>query len=178
MNIEQALNVNVSKIKDIKQLREIAHVTFSAMNKRIARIEKSGKTETPAYRGLKKQMKSDEPRFSTKGRDIEQLQREIIQAQTFAKSKTGSLSNIKSFEKDFFKKRLGLEEVPKDTSEFWSKYRRIHNQAKFQKGQESDIALQQYALMYESGVDVETEEAFEDLVNQTDMLMGFYNVED
>lgn len=119
-------NVDVTQMST-KQLKEVASVIFPAVNKRIQRLEAGGYGESSALRRLKASKNIETPKFrisDTKSRN--QLLSQIINAQSFAKTKTGSVSSLKKMEKDFFNRYGGKQNI--DTSEFWKEYRKFEEE--------------------------------------------------
>lgn len=129
-DIQNLSNLDVTQMTT-KELKEVGKVLFPVVNKRIQRLEKSGYSETPALRGLKLSQGTEKPKFSVRSaKNRNQLLSEIISAQNFAKSKTGSLSSVKSLEKGFFS-RYGAEfskEKSINSSEFWKEYRKFEEE--------------------------------------------------
>lgn len=125
-DVQNLSNVDVTQMST-KQLKEAANVLFPAVNKRIQRLEAGGYGESSAVRRLKSSKNTETPRFrisDTKSRN--QLLSQIINAQNFAKSKTGSVSSLKKMETDFFNRYGGKQNI--DTSEFWKEYRKFEEE--------------------------------------------------
>ena len=142
-DVQQISNVDISNMKDIKQLKEIANVLFPAVNKRIQRLEQAGYGETQALRGLKMSQGTETPKFKISNSKTEkQLKAQIIAAQNFVKSKTGSVTKVKKLSKDFWK-RYGYVKPPMNEKEMWEEFRKFEqadNGTKFSKA-ESDFAV-------------------------------------
>ena len=125
-DVQNLSNVDVTQMTT-KQLKEVANVLFPIVNKRIERLEKGGYGESSALRGLKLSQNTEAPKFKisdTKTRN--QLLSQIISAQNFAKSKTGSISSLKKMETDFFNRYGGKQNI--DSSEFWKEYRKFEEE--------------------------------------------------
>lgn len=76
----------------MKQYREEARRKVSLANKRIRRMEEQGLQESPAYKAL---VNNGETRFSVKGKDFNQLQKEVARMDRFIQAKTSTLTGIK-----------------------------------------------------------------------------------
>ena len=125
-DVQQISNVDITRMNE-KELKQIANVLFPAVNKRIQRLEKSGYGESPALKGLKKSQGVENPKFKiSNSKSRNQLMSQIISAQNFVKSKTGSVSKIKGLEKDFFNKYGGKGDI--DTSQMWEEYRKFEEE--------------------------------------------------
>lgn len=125
-DVQNLSDIDVTQMSH-KQLKEVASVLFPVVNKRIERLEKGGYGESSALRGLKLSQNTEAPKFKisdTKSRN--QLLSQIISAQNFAKSKTGSVSSLKRMEKDFFNRYGGKQNI--DSSEFWKEYRKFEEE--------------------------------------------------
>ena len=142
-DVQQISNADISNMKDIKQLKEIANVLFPAVNKRIQRLEQAGYGETQALRGLKLSQGTENPKFKISNSKTEkQLKAQIIAAQNFVKSKTGSVTKVKKLSKDFWK-RYGYDKPPMNEKEMWEEFRKFEqadNGTKFSKA-ESDFEV-------------------------------------
>ena len=151
-DVQQISNVDISNMKDIKQLKEIASVLFPAVNKRIQRLEQAGYGETQALRGLKMSQGTESPKFKISSSKTEkQLKAQIIAAQSFVKSKTGSLTKVKQLSKDFWK-RYGYDNAPMSEKEMWEEFRKFEqadNGTKFSKV-ESDFAVSKVRTVWDN----------------------------
>lgn len=96
MTTSELLNLSSVEISKLKkpQLRKIVQTLASTSNKRLKRLQQKGIT-TPASRYVDKSGK-----FSTKGKNINQLRAEYIRAKTFLQSKTSTLKGYKQFKKE------------------------------------------------------------------------------
>ena len=153
-DVQQISNVDISNMKDIKQLKEIAYVLFPAVNKRIQRLEQAGYGETQALRGLKMSQGTESPKFKISNSKTEkQLKAQIIAAQSFVKSKTGSVTKVKKMSKDFWK-RYGYDKAPMSEKEMWEEFRKFEqadNGTKFSKA-ESDFAVSKVRTVWDNPV--------------------------
>lgn len=120
--INKLTSIDINKLSD-KELREIANTYFSAMNKRLKRIEQADETGSPSYRNLAEKHKGG-ARFSSKGKSREELKSELAVAKHFSQSKVSTVSQIKKLKKEYFNKELGID-VPKNDKEFWKAYRKF-----------------------------------------------------
>ena len=153
-DVQQISNVDISNMKDIKHLKEIAYVLFPAVNKRIQRLEQAGYGETQALRGLKLSQGTETPKFKISNSKTEkQLKAQIIAAQSFVKSKTGSVTKVKQLSKDFWK-RYGYDKAPMSEKEMWEEFRKFEqadNGTKFSKA-ESDFAVSKVRTVWDNPV--------------------------
>ncbi len=151
-DVQQISNVDISNMKDIKQLKEIANVLFPAVNKRIQRLEQAGYGETQALRGLKMSQGTENPKFKISNSKTEkQLKAQIIVAQSFVKSKTGSVTKAKKLSKDFWA-RYGYNKAPMSEKEMWEEFRKFEqadNGTKFSKA-ESDFAVSKVRTVWDN----------------------------
>lgn len=81
---------NQEKEKRIKQLRREASRLVSMANKRLIRLEANKLTDVPAYQQLVDIM-GNKPRFSIRGKDYNELQREISRMRRFLDAKTSTV---------------------------------------------------------------------------------------
>lgn len=113
------------------ELRQVTGRMADAANKRLKRM---GKTKTPAVM----QAERSGGKFSTKGKDIDQLRAEYARVRAFLENPS---STKKGYEK--LKKEMGNEvgdEIPQERAEgFWDVYRRLSEiDPKFKKLPPSD----------------------------------------
>ena len=96
MTTSELLNLSSVEISKLKkpQLRKIVQTLVSTSNKRLKRLQQKG-ISTPASRYANKSGK-----FSTKGKNINQLRAEYIRAKNFLQSKTSTLKGYKQFKKE------------------------------------------------------------------------------
>ena len=96
MTTSELLNLSSVEISKLKkpQLRKIVQTLASTSNKRLKRLQQKG-ISTPASRYANKSGK-----FSTKGKNINQLRAEYIRAKNFLQSKTSTLKGYKQFKKE------------------------------------------------------------------------------
>ena len=96
MTTSELLNLSSVEISKLKkpQLRKIVQTLASTSNKRLKRLQQKD-ISTPASRYANKIGK-----FSTKGKNINQLRAEYIRAKNFLQSKTSTLRGYKQFKKE------------------------------------------------------------------------------
>ena len=78
------------KLKRIREFRREASRLASMANKRLQRLEGNKLTDSPAYQKLVEIM-GDRPRFSVRGKDYNELQREVARMRQFLNSKTSTV---------------------------------------------------------------------------------------
>lgn len=83
---------------DAKQYRKEASKVISMANKRLARLEKSNLTDSPAYAKLVDS--KGNPKFSVRGLDHNQLQSEMSKVKKFVQAKTSTVRGINTTLKD------------------------------------------------------------------------------
>ena len=81
---------NKEKQERIKKLRREASRLVSMANKRLIRLEANKLTDVPAYKQLVDIM-GNKPRFSIRGKDYNELQREISRMRRFLDAKTSTV---------------------------------------------------------------------------------------
>lgn len=163
MKLEDVEKLTSSDINQLsyKDLKKVARIYFDVANKRIKRLEKSKKGNTPALRGLKKQQDVESPHFGIKSTsNRNQLLKSVIQAKEFVNSKTSTLSGIKKIEKKFFIDELGVTKIPENTGDFWEEYRRFRelNPHLVSNPYDSKNAITKFFEVYKPGEYVDNEE--------------------
>ena len=100
MTTKELLNLSGVEISKLKkpELKKIVQTLVSTSNKRLKRLHQKG-ISTPASRYVYKSGK-----FSTKGKNINQLRAEYIRAKEFLQAKTSTLRGYKQFKKEVQKK--------------------------------------------------------------------------
>lgn len=95
MTINDILNMDYSFFNKMtrQELVKYTNQLVSAANKRIRRIEQQDKYYSHAYEGLKDIRNI--PRFSTKGKTLNQLRNEFVEVKDFLKSRTSTLRGIR-----------------------------------------------------------------------------------
>lgn len=116
-SVEYLLNLDPNSVQRMneKQLRQAVQTLSSAANKRLTRLEQTaiGKV-SPALLSVKE---SGRDRFSTKGKNLNQLRNEFSQASTFLKSKTSTIKGTKSWKRKV-ENKAGVEMTDAQFSEF------------------------------------------------------------
>lgn len=95
-SINDIMRMNVSKLNQ-KELRLVVGRLVSAGNKRLRTFEKSG-MESPSYSYVMKK-----GRFSTRGKNVNELRSEFSRARDFISSETGSVQKWKKVKKKVVK---------------------------------------------------------------------------
>lgn len=93
---------NKEKEERIKQLRREASRLVSMANKRLIRLESNKLTDVPAYQQLVDIM-GNKPRFSIRGKDYNELQREISRMRRFLDAKTSTVRGANQVLKEMAK---------------------------------------------------------------------------
>lgn len=81
------------KEKQIKEYRKEATRLMSMANKRLKRLEKNGLQDSPAYQ---KFLEGGTPKFSVKGKDYNELQKEVARMNRFLNAQTSTVRGINS----------------------------------------------------------------------------------
>ena len=76
------------KHQRMKEYRAEARRMVSMLNKRIKRLEETGYTDTPAYKGL---VESGVPKFSVKGKNFNELKAEVARMERFKNAVTSTI---------------------------------------------------------------------------------------
>ena len=79
------------KEKQIREYRKEATRLMSMANKRLKRLEKNGLTDSPAYQ---KFLEGGTPKFSVKGKDYNELQKEVARMNKFLNAQTSTVRGI------------------------------------------------------------------------------------
>ena len=112
---------------DAKQYRKEASKVISMANKRLARLEKSNLTDSPAYAKLVDS--KGNPKFSVKGLNHNQLQSEMSKVKKFVQAKTSTVRGINSTLKEMAKntgiKYKNLKELRSKASKFFELSSRV-----------------------------------------------------
>lgn len=88
------------KLKRIREFRREASRLASMANKRLQRLEGNKLTDSPAYRKLVEITGKDRPRFSVRGKDYNELQREVARMRQFLNAKTSTVRGATRVLKD------------------------------------------------------------------------------
>lgn len=101
------------------ELRQVTGRMADAANKRLKRM---GKTKTPATM----QAERSGGKFSTKGKDMDQLRSEYARVRAFLENPTSTKKGYEKTKKDVEDEAGGGEKIPQESMEaFWDVYRRL-----------------------------------------------------
>lgn len=108
------------KEQRIKSFRREATRLSSMANKRLARLEKSGMTDSPAYQ---KWLDDGGQKFSVRGKDFNEVQQEVARLRRFINSQTSTIRGINKTLKDMATntgiKYKNLTELRQNASHFF-----------------------------------------------------------
>lgn len=90
------------KEKRIREFRREASRLVSMANKRLIRLEANKLTDVPAYQKLVDLM-GDKPRFSIRGKDYNEVQREVARMRQFLNAKTSTVRGANQVLKEMAK---------------------------------------------------------------------------
>lgn len=124
MSVQDVLNmdINIFSSLNLSDMRKVVGRLVSAGNKRIRTFERAGE-DSPALRYINK----SGGKFSTKGKNLNELREEYARAKGFFQSKTGTLKDwikvkeetVKSLEKE------GIGLITSDFDKFWRSYEKL-----------------------------------------------------
>lgn len=110
------------KEKRIKDFRKEASRLVSLANKRLIRLEDNKLTDTPAYKNLIGE-DGKKPRFSIRGKDYNELQKEVAKMNRFINAQTSTVRGANNVLKDMAKntgiKYKNLKELRSKASQFF-----------------------------------------------------------
>ncbi len=167
---------------DAKQYRREASKVISMANKRLARLEKSNLTDSPAYAKLVDS--KGNPKFSVKGLDHNQLQSEMSKVKKFVQAKTSTVRGINTTLKEMASntgiKYKNLKELRSKASSFFNLASKVEQYLRNVEDVASAIgyqkiweAINQYVKSENADFD-EVENSVEGLTNIVDgLLNGF-----
>lgn len=167
---------------DAKQYRREASKVISMANKRLARLEKSNLTDSPAYAKLVDS--KGNPKFSVKGLDHNQLQSEMSKVKKFVQAKTSTVRGINTTLKEMASntgiKYKNLKELRSKASSFFTLASKVEQYLRNVEDVASAIgyqkiweAINQYVKSENADFD-EVENSVEGLTNIVDgLLNGF-----
>lgn len=125
MSVKDVLNmdINVFSSLNLSDMRKVVGRLVSAGNKRIRTFEKAGE-DSPALRYINK----SGGKFSTKGKNLNELRREYARAKGFFESKTSNIKDWKKVKnetvKSLEKEGIGLITIS-DFDKFWRSYEKL-----------------------------------------------------
>ena len=167
---------------DAKQYRKEATKVISMANKRLTRLEKSKLTDSPAY--SKYVDNNENPRFSVKGLNHNDLQREMSKVKKFVQAKTSTVRGINTTLKEMANntgiKYKNLKELRSKASSFFNLASKVEQYLRNVEDVASAIgyqkiweAINQYVKSEQTDFD-EVENSVEGLTNIIDgLLNGF-----
>ena len=167
---------------DAKQYRKEASKVISMANKRLTRLEKSKLTDSPAY--SKYVDNNENPRFSVKGLNHNDLQREMSKVKKFVQSKTSTVRGINTTLKEMANntgiKYKNLKELRSKASSFFNLASKVEQYLRNVEDVASAIgyqkiweAINQYVKSEQTDFE-EVENSVEGLTNIIDgLLNGF-----
>lgn len=167
---------------DAKQYRREASKVISMANKRLARLEKSNLTDSPAYAKLVDS--KGNPKFSVKGLDHNQLQSEMSKVKKFVQAKTSTVRGINTTLKEMASntgiKYKNLKDLRSKASSFFTLASKVEQYLRNVEDVASAIgyqkiweAINQYVKSENADFD-EVENSVEGLTNIVDgLLNGF-----
>ena len=167
---------------DAKQYRKEASKVISMANKRLARLEKSNLTDSPAYAKLVDS--KGNPKFSVRGLDHNQLQSEMSKVKKFVQAKTSTVRGINTTLKDMANntgiKYKNLKDLRSKASSFFNLASKVEQYLRNVEDVASAIgyqkiweAINQYVKSEQTDFE-EVENSVEGLTNIIDgLLNGF-----
>lgn len=168
---------------DAKQYRKEASKAISMANKRLARLENSKLTDSPAY--TKYVDNNEMPRFSVKGLSHNDLQREMSKVKKFVQAKTSTVRGINTTLKEMANntgiKYKNLKELRSKSKSFFSLASKVEQYLRNVEDVASAIsyqkiweAINQYVKSEQSDFD-EAENSVEGLTNIVDSLLNGFD---
>lgn len=173
------------KEKRIKKFRQEASRLSAMANKRLARLEKSGMTDSPAYR---KWLDEGGEKFGVRGKDFNEVQQEVARLRKFINSQTSTIRGVNKTLKDMAKntgiKYKNLEELRKHSGTFFQLASKIEQYLRTVEDMASAIgyqkiwtAINQYVK--ETQIDLsQSEDDIEDMTHKIIQAMDIYNETD
>ena len=168
---------------DAKQYRKEASKVISVANKRLARLEKSNLTDSPAYAKLVDS--KGNPKFSVRGLDHNQLQSEMSKVKKFVQAKTSTVRGINTTLKDMANntgiKYKNLKDLRSKASSFFNLASKVEQYLRNVEDVASAIgyqkiweAINQYVKSENLEFD-EVEDSLDGLTNIVDGLLNGYD---
>lgn len=120
-DINRIINMDIDDFLSLSQrdLSKQVAILGSAINKRVKRAKKSGRT-SPAL----KQLEATGGNISAKGKTLNELRQEFRRAKNFLTSKTSTYKGMKEVE-DAFQKRVGAKLNEEQKEQFWDIYTKL-----------------------------------------------------
>ena len=168
---------------DAKQYRKEASKVISMANKRLARLEKSNLTDSPAYAKLVDS--KGNPKFSVRGLDHNQLQSEMSKVKKFVQAKTSTVRGINTTLKEMANntgiKYKNLKDLRSKASSFFNLASKVEQYLRNVEDVASAIgyqkiweAINQYVKSENLEFD-EVENSLDGLTNIVDGLLNGYD---
>ncbi len=168
---------------DAKQYRKEASKVISMANKRLARLEKSNLTDSPAYAKLVDS--KGNPKFSVRGLDHNQLQSEMSKVKKFVQAKTSTVRGINTTLKEMVNntgiKYKNLKDLRSKASSFFNLASKVEQYLRNVEDVASAIgyqkiweAINQYVKSENLEFD-EVEDSLDGLTNIVDGLLNGYD---
>ena len=138
--------------KSVKELRSEVNKLMKEANRRLSRLEKSGKAfQSSAYRSLQEE-KGTKPRFTSKGQSRSSLEKQLKELKGFTKKKSSTLKGTKEIvqkQKEELEKQ-GIEfDDSEEEKEFFELFGDFMSRSK-QLGRKQYNSYQIKSLMYDS----------------------------
>lgn len=124
LKVKDILNMDIRDFMnyDTRQMRQIVQTLASAANKRLKDFDLKG-LESPATRYVK----DSGGKFSTKGKNLNNLRNEFARVKAFLQSETGSVRGYRKVQRDTINelKRQGVNLSESNWNAFWKMYERL-----------------------------------------------------
>lgn len=127
MTWQEIADMSPDKFNKLSQsdLKKYTQILASAGNKRLKRAQQQGFT-SPSIEAVQQRGK-----FSTAGKNVNQLRNEFMRAKRFMESKTGTLSEFKKFRSESIQalnEKAGINITPAQFDKFWRAYEELKKQ--------------------------------------------------
>jgi hypothetical protein len=155
----------------MKALKGSLRSKVAMANKRLARLEANNLTDVPAYKNYQ-QMKENGERFTSKGDDYNELQKEMARVESFLNSKTSLVRGANKHLKEIAE-RVGIRydkvsELPQKTKRFFELTSKVEQYLKNVEGSYHAIG---YQKVWESVSDYIKD-------NSIDLTQGQFSADD
>lgn len=172
---------NTDKEKRIQKYRAEASRKASLANKRIARLEKAGLTDSPAY---KKYVESGGGKFSVSGKSYNEVQKEVARLNNFINQKSSTIRGVNSTLKEMASntgiKYKNLTELREKSSKFFELSSKVEQYLRTVEDMASAVGYQKIweainTYTKESKIDLEdSENNIDDMVKKvTDAIKEY-----
>lgn len=127
MTWQEIANMGPDKFNKLSKqdLKSYTQILASTGNKRLKRAQQTG-FSSPSIEAVQQKGK-----FSTAGKNVNQLRNEFMRAKRFLESKTGTLSEFKKFRTESIEalnKAAGIKISPAQFDKFWRAYEELKKQ--------------------------------------------------